>query len=481
MSIRVHSWFNRKADSRGQGLLVSHPLYYVGCMKIETALDYPAILQGQDTLIHAALTLTGAARPGGRARAGAFEVVLDHSGSMEGRPLELAREAAQAVVRHLQPEDHFGVVVFSDAAHVVVPFGKVGNRADAARRIAAIRTAGSTNLAGGWMLGIDELRRAPEGMGRRILLLSDGLLNVGIVDPKQVAGLAARGLERDGARTSCLGFGDHYNEDLMGEMARVTGGAFHDATSPESFPDIFRKELESLQNISAQNVRVRVRKLHYCTGVLVMADYPLTPLPDGGLEIAVGDLVSLEERALVFGLEVLPLPEAAGLNLEGEALVDVEVAWDEITDAEIRARVERITLRVKAVQDPAQVVVNDAVLSWVALQQAGQTLRQAIPDMDGGRIGSVRERVLKALDGLKRYGRPESVAEGVALLEEFLARMEHWDVSQRKHASARYHRASKPSSYYRVSELPQRPPEAKPAAGETPTGSGKGGKKPSGA
>jgi len=372
------------------------------------------------------------------------------------------------------------------AAHVVVPFGKVGNRVDAARRIGGIRSAASTNLAGGWMLGLDELRRSPEGMGRRILLLSDGLLNVGIIDPKQVAQLAARGLERDRTRTSCLGFGDHYNEDLMGEMARVTGGTFHDATSPESFPDIFRKELESLQNVSAQNVRVRVRKLHYCTGVLVMADYPLTPLPDGGLEIAVGDLVSLEERALVFGLEVLPLPKAADLNLEGEALVDIEVAWDEITDAEIRARVERVALRVKAVQDPAQIVVNDSVLSWIALQQAGQTLRQALPDMDGGHFESVREKVSRALQGLKRYGRPERVAEGVALLEEFLARMECWDASQRKHMSARHHRASKTSSFYRLSELPERPPEAKHSPGGLArrgqtTGSGKPGKKSRGA
>lgn len=437
-------------------------------MKIETALDYPAILQGQDTLIHAALTLTAAERRGGRAQPGAFQVVLDNSGSMGGRPLELAREAARLVVRHLQPEDHFGMVVFSDSARVVVPFGKIGDRAEANHRIAAIRSEGSTNLAGGWMLGMDELRRAPGPMGRRILLLSDGLLNVGIVDPKQVAGLAAQGLEKDGARTSCLGFGDGYNEDLMGEMARVTGGAFHDATSPESFPDIFRKELESLQNISAQNVRVRLRKLHYCTGALVMADYPMTPLPDGGLEIAVGDLVSLEERAMVFGLEVLPLPPAAGLDIEGEALADIEVAWDEISDAEIRARVERITLRVKAVQDPAQVVVNDSVLSWVAVQQAGQTLRQALPDMDGGRFGTVREKVARALEGLKRYGRPERVAEGVALLEQFLARMEHWDASQRKHTHSHHYRASKMSSHYTVRDLPERPHDAKPEPGGPP-------------
>ncbi|MCC6356171.1 MAG: VWA domain-containing protein [Verrucomicrobiae bacterium] len=426
-------------------------------MKIEATLDYPAILQGQDAFVHAALTLTANERPGGRARPGAFALVLDNSGSMEGRPLELAREAARMVVRHLQPEDHFGLVVFSDAARVVVPMRQIGDRTETDRRIAAIRSEGSTNLAGGWMLGLDELRRTPAELPRRVLLLSDGLLNVGITDTAQVAQLVAQGLEKDAARTSCLGFGDGYNEDLLGEMARISGGTLHDATSPESFPDIFCKELESLQRLSAQNVRVRLRKLHYCTGVLVLADYPITELPGGGIEIAVGDLVSREGRALVFGLEVMPMPPAPDLSLEGEDLVDMEIAWDEIGEGEVRARVERVTLRVKAVQDPAQVVLDESVLKWVAMQHAGAALRESLPHVDRGHFNGARERVEKALASLRRYGKPDRVAEGIALLEQFLDRMRCWDASSRKHVSTHAYRTSKPSSLHTCADLPERP------------------------
>ena len=63
-------------------------------------------------------------------------------------------------------------------------------------------------------------------------------------------------------RTSCLGFGDHYNEDLLATISTVGTGAMHDATEPEAFQKIFMLELESLLALSVQNLRVRVRKLH---------------------------------------------------------------------------------------------------------------------------------------------------------------------------------------------------------------------------
>ena len=94
-------------------------------------------------------------------------------------------------------------------------------------RIAEINDGGSTNLSAGWLLGRDELRKAPAGVARRLLLLSDGHLNAGIIEPLAINHLVASGLEQDTIRTACLGFGDGYNEDLMAEMARVTNGKEH--------------------------------------------------------------------------------------------------------------------------------------------------------------------------------------------------------------------------------------------------------------
>src|SRR6185369_3301954 len=132
-------------------------------------------------------------------------------------------------------------------------------------------------------------------------------------------------------RTSSLGFGDHYNEDLMSDLAQATGGQFYDAVSPEKFPAIFASELEGLQRIAVQNLRVRVKLLDFCDGYICLGEYPFVDLPDGRREFGIGDLVSEEERIVVFALSVLPLPNVQGqpvVSLQGERLFEVEIAYE---------------------------------------------------------------------------------------------------------------------------------------------------------
>ncbi len=56
------------------------------------------------------------------------------------------------------------------------------------------------------MLGGDELRGTQAGTVRRQLLLTDGILNIGITEPAQVKQLVTDGRERDGIRTRTLGY-----------------------------------------------------------------------------------------------------------------------------------------------------------------------------------------------------------------------------------------------------------------------------------
>jgi Ca-activated chloride channel family protein len=52
-----------------------------------------------------------------------------------------------------------------------------------------------------------------EGVNR-VVLLTDGQANVGLVQPEQLLGIAEGGAAR-GVTTTCFGFGGHYNEDLL--------------------------------------------------------------------------------------------------------------------------------------------------------------------------------------------------------------------------------------------------------------------------
>lgn len=397
-------------------------------MKIEALLDTPAILANQAAPVHMLVRFNAPETENARENPIAFAAVIDRSGSMEGTPLEAAKRAAGVVARNLRKNDEFCVVVFDSEAQVVVPLQRPGNRAGILQQIQSIEPGGSTNLTGGWMLGRDELQKSDPKMPRKLLLLSDGMLNTGITEPEMVRRIVGQGLERSQIRTSSLGFGPDYDEQLLAKLASTTGGTFYDANSPDKLAEIFSAELDGLQSIAAQNVRLRIKPLDFCERMLVLADSPAIELPDGRLEVAVGDLVGGEERMLVVLFEVLPIPllpdGSPAATLEGEALVELEVAYDLIEEIGVSSHTWKQTMRIKTVQDPAEVIRNGEVIPWVAQQRAGRAVEQALESEKRGRVDEARATLKTALDQLQNMGESEAVHEARRFVEQSLNRLE---------------------------------------------------------
>jgi len=412
-------------------------------MKTEFFLDYPTILANQARPVNFAIRFEADVVGTPRPKPAAFCAVLDRSGSMAGPPLAHAREAAKVAVRNLRPSDRFSLVIFDDEARTVIPLQPATNKQSFYDIIDQITDGGSTNLTGGWMLGRDELRKADAGTTRRLLMLSDGHLNHGIVEPPAVRQVVVAGLEQDSVRTSCLGFGDNYNEDLMAELARATNGQFYDADSPETLPAIFASELEGLQKLAIQNLRVRIQALDFCDKYSLLGQYPALSLPDGRMEFAIGDLVSEEGRIVCFGVQALALPLINGqpaFDLKGELLLGVEILWDEILEKGVVSRTLTQQVRIQATQDPAEVVVNSVVAPWISLQKAGAAAADVTKKMDQGQINEALAVLDKTIQELGQYG--ERGAEAIKVLQEMKDKIANdgWTLRERK--SSRYRSAS---------------------------------------
>jgi hypothetical protein len=116
-----------------------------------------------------------------------------------------------------------------------------------------------------------------------------------------------------------------------------------------------------LQKITVQNLRLRVEPKIFCNAWKQYGDYPQVQLPDKRTELALGDLVSGEERYVVLMLEVLPLPllpdDSLPASLEGEELVAVEFAYTSITeegtDLKLESRTSSHLVRIQGTQNPA--------------------------------------------------------------------------------------------------------------------------------
>jgi Ca-activated chloride channel family protein len=362
-----------------------------------------------------------------RPRTAAFAIVLDRSGSMAGEPLRLAREACMAVVRNLRPDDLFALVVFDDSAQVVIPLQKPLDRHGMIAAIDQIGEGGSTNLMAGWLLGRDELLKTGSDCHRKILVLTDGHLNQGVTEPERVEALTRSGCDKDGIRTACLGFGDSCNEEILAAMSAVGHGQLHDADSAEKFPAILAHELEGLQKIAVQNVRVRIEPKLFCHSWSQYADYPAITLPDGRVEIALGDLVSEERRDFVLLTEVLPLPLLRDgelpASLEGEELLGLEFLWTAIGDIAIKSCTSTHLVRIQGTQNPQEIVLNEKVITLIANQIAGKAAREAAAKAREGQFDQAAHSVRAAAATLRCFGPSESTDDAQSLLDQSLRKI----------------------------------------------------------
>ncbi|WP_034336187.1 vWA domain-containing protein [Deinococcus misasensis] len=183
-------------------------------------------------------------------------LVLDRSGSMSGRPIEYARQAARVAVQQMKDGDRVSVVAFDDQVSIPVESTVLtaSNRNQIMGLIDSIETRGSTDLHSGWLNGGLQVSSFlnPAHLNR-VILLSDGEANHGITQPSEiqqnVSGLADRGVS-----TSTLGMGDHFNEDLLQGMAESGDGNYHYVSDPRELPTFFEQELLGLKHTFGRKV-----------------------------------------------------------------------------------------------------------------------------------------------------------------------------------------------------------------------------------
>ena len=399
-------------------------------MKIEKNLDYEKIPTNEGRDLHLVLNLTAPKQEASERKPIAFTVVLDRSGSMQGLPLHHAKLACERVIQNLRSEDLFSLVIFDDEANVVIPHGVIGNRNQLIHSVRGIQTRGCTNLTGGWMRGRDELKHTPGEIPRRLLLLSDGLLNRGVTESHQVLKIVQDGYAADGIRTSCLGFGDHYNEELLSDIATATHGSFYDVKSEDNLPVIFAAELEGLQEIAIQNLRIGVRPGTACSAWTTLDNLPQVPRDNGFSDVSVGDLLSEEKRGLTFRVSTKALNLTAPDEPDPE-LLSLNNQYDELEDGKTVSQTQAETVRVKVTANPDAVVLNHGVLAPLSIQLAGYAIKQAYELRKKGQIEEAKALLRGQINELRAHNDP-ATDEATRTLFNMLQRLEEWSLRDQK-------------------------------------------------
>lgn len=186
-----------------------------------------------------------------------LSLVLDQSGSMEiEQKIDHVRQAAQYIFAHVGPQDYTSVVVFSDAAEVLVPAARGGETSPTAKKkLDQLRADGTTFMSAGMRLGLQEVAKhlGPDTLNK-ILLLTDGETNFPN-DEQTCLQVAQEGKTR-GVDWPCVGVGEDWNEDLLD---RISDKNWKWIQSADEIIPFFEEQLKDLQATLIRQATVRIK------------------------------------------------------------------------------------------------------------------------------------------------------------------------------------------------------------------------------
>ena len=416
-----------------------------GGMKINAKLDFDLVAVESEDTVHILLDLTAPTPESVKARPPAtLQVVLDRSGSMADGRLQAALVAIDRLLARLGPDDRFGLVMFDDQVQVPVAAGPVGDGNRARSVLGQIHPGGMTDLASGYMRGIQEAQRVtPDDGSATLVLLSDGHANVGVTD-MAVLEQFATGAQRARVSSSTVGVGLGYDEDLLAAIARGGSGNTHFAESGDDAGAALASEVDGLLTESVQAVSLTVRPSSDVAAVRLYNDLPATPI-DGGFMVELGNLHAAEQRRLILEADV---PTIASVGLA--SICDLELRWMDLET--MRSERADIPVHVNVVpgdeaagrtQDPE--VTTE--LSFQRAQRAKREASEALGEGDVLRAQQIYRDASTELGEVDLKDADESVAcevaEEVQMLDQLAMQAEQDQLLARKRALADHHMKSR--------------------------------------
>jgi Ca-activated chloride channel family protein len=385
-------------------------------------------------------------------------LVLDRSGSMSGPPLEAAKEAAKRFAACLGDHDRLTIVTFDDEVHTVFGPAPAGDPA-AGDAIDRIRAGGSTNLSGGWLLGLSHVKAGLVDGVNRVVLLTDGQANQGIIEPRQLTGMSGSAVH-ERVSTTCIGFGAHFNEDLLQAMAKEGSGNYWYVEKDDQMAGIFAEEIEGLVALAAQNVVVEVTLNHpKAAGVSFLQAYPVQVFPDNRWRITLGDCHATSP--LVLGM-IVHLEDVAALG--DVQVATVRTAADVIRPDGVEHVVTVLPVRANLDgTDHPEATVERTFLRFAAAKAREEAIRQAdLGDFDGA-----ASRLRMACESMAPYADSDAVLQEEVsdlFLEAERLTQRRYTSADRKYNQARASGAREMKEAYLRKLSRQQRPEQEPEA-----------------
>ena len=272
--------------------------------------------------------------------------VLDRSGSMMGTPLKTVKQAAHRIIDRLTERDRISIIAFDHKAQVLVP-NQLATDLDAIKRkIDGLRAGGGTSIDDGLKAGIGELATGKEDRVSQLLLLTDGENEHG--DNERALKLADVAVGYN-LTVNTLGFGDHWNQDVLEKIADAGSGSLNYIERAEEAVAIFGRLFTRIQSVGLTNAYLNIEladgtRMADLKPIAQVAPetVELTAVQEGNQAmVRLGDLMKDQPRVILLNLYIPQLAEGAatvgkmqityddpamGLSAQTSEVVPIEIA-----------------------------------------------------------------------------------------------------------------------------------------------------------
>ncbi len=187
--------------------------------------------------------------------------VIDTSGSMsQGGRLELVKQSLQLLVERLRPSDSVAIVAYSDSARIVLEPVGGAQRDTILRAVYALYPEGSTNAEAGLQLGYRQAQTMHRpGEVNRVILLSDGVANVGATGPDAILESIGWYAKEYGITLTSVGVGmGNFNDVLLEQLADRGNGHYAYIDDLDEARKLFVEDLVSTLQVIALDAKVQV-------------------------------------------------------------------------------------------------------------------------------------------------------------------------------------------------------------------------------
>lgn len=314
-------------------------------------------------------------------------LVLDHSGSMNGRPLETVKKAAINLVERLNPGDRISVVAFDHRAKVLVKNQTINDVHDIKKQIQRLSADGGTAIDEGLKLGIEEVAKGKQDTVSQVFLLTDGENEHG--DNNRCLKLAQLAPSYK-LTLNTLGFGANWNQDILEQIADAGGGSLSYIEHPEQAVDEFARLFQRAQSVQLTNAYLlfdlmpKVRLAELKPVAQVAPDTIELPVQQEGNKYVVrlGDLMTDAERVILANLYI------GQLAVGPQVITNVQVRYDDpaLGKEGLLSDLIQVEANVQGVYQPA--LNADVQQSILALAKYRQTQIAEAKLQQGDRAGA---------------------------------------------------------------------------------------------